>query len=105
MPKVYQHEQAKRDLIEHFVYLADNAGLDVAERFLTNLEADFNELASCPLMGSPLTLRNPKLAGMRKWRVRDFDTILIFYVPHNNGVSVVRVLHGAQDWWGLLGLT
>lgn len=27
MPKVYQHAAARRDLIEHFVYLAENAGL------------------------------------------------------------------------------
>ena len=36
MPKVYQRAVARRDLVEHFVYLAENAGLDIAERFLTN---------------------------------------------------------------------
>ncbi|MBF0434024.1 MAG: hypothetical protein HQL77_01480 [Magnetococcales bacterium] len=60
MPKVYQHEQAKRDIIEHFIYLADIAGLDVAERFLANSESGFNEQASRPLMGSPLTLMKKK---------------------------------------------
>ena len=104
MQKVYRREQARRDLVERFVCLADNAGLAVAERFLRNAETSFNELASSPLIGSPLTLRNPKLAGMRKWCVKDFDNILIFYMPRHDGVSVVRVLHAAQDWWGLLGL-
>ncbi len=104
MRTVYQRERARRDLIEHFVYLADNADMDVAERFLTNAQASFDELASSPLSGSPLTLRNPDLAGMRKWRVRDFDNLLIFYMPRHDGVSIVRVLHAAQDWWGLLGL-
>ena len=28
MPKVYQRASARRDLIEQFVYLAQNAGLD-----------------------------------------------------------------------------
>ena len=71
MPKVYRREQAKHDLVEHFVYLADNAGLAVAEEFLKNAEEEFAKMALHPLMGAPLTLRNPELAGMRKWRVKD----------------------------------
>ena len=35
MPTVTQREAARRDLVEHFVYLAENAGMDVAERFLS----------------------------------------------------------------------
>ena len=45
MLKVTKREAAKRDLVEHFVYLAENAGLDVAERFLTHAEASFGDLA------------------------------------------------------------
>ena len=45
MPTVTKREAARRDLVEHFVYLAEEAGLDVAERFLTNVEASFNDLA------------------------------------------------------------
>ena len=39
MPRVTQRAAARRDLVEHFVYLAENAGLNTAERFLTNAEA------------------------------------------------------------------
>jgi toxin ParE1/3/4 len=28
----------------------------------------------------------------------------MFYLPHSQGVSIVRVLHAAQDWWSLLGI-
>ena len=28
----------------------------------------------------------------------------IFYRLRPTGVSVVRILHAAQDWWGLLGI-
>ena len=45
MPVVRLREAARRDLVEHFVYLAENAGLDVAERFLSNAEATFGDLA------------------------------------------------------------
>ena len=97
MPKVHRREAARRDLVEHFVYLAGNASLDTAERLLSNAEASFNDLARQPTMGAPLTLTHPDLAGMRKWRVKRFDNHLIFYVPRPDGVSVVRVLHGATD--------
>ncbi len=48
MSKVFQRAAAKRDLVEHFVYLAENAGLDLAERFLTNTAASFDVLAGQP---------------------------------------------------------
>ena len=94
----------RRDLVEHFVYLAENASRDTAERFLANAEASFDDLAIQPKMGAPLTLKHPDLAGIRKWRVKDFDNHLIFYVPRPDGVSIVRVLHAARDWWSLLGI-
>ena len=50
-----------------------------------------------------LNLKHPDLANLRKWRVKDFDNHLIFYMPCPDGVSVVRVLHAASDWWALLG--
>ncbi|MDH5669829.1 MAG: type II toxin-antitoxin system RelE/ParE family toxin [Nitrospira sp.] len=104
MPIVYQREAARRDLVEQFVYLAEQAGLDTAERFLANAEASFNDLARQPMIGALLGLRHPTLTGMRKWHVKDFENHLIFYTSHPNGVSIVRVLHAARDWWSLLGL-
>ncbi|HRO59488.1 MAG TPA: type II toxin-antitoxin system RelE/ParE family toxin [Burkholderiaceae bacterium] len=104
MPTVHQRTAARRDLVEHFVYLAENAGIETAERFLARAEATFRDLAGQPLMGAPLMLASPELAGLRKWSVKDFDGYLIFYLPRPSGVSIVRVLHGARDWWGLLGI-
>ncbi len=104
MSTVYQRAAARRDLVEQFVYLAEQAGLDTAERFLTNAEASFNDLTRQPMIGAPLILRHPNLAGIRKWHIKDFEHHLIFYLPHPDGVSIVRVLHAARDWWGLLGI-
>jgi toxin ParE1/3/4 len=104
MSRVYLREAARRDLLEQFVYLAENASLDTAERFLAQAEASFDHLAGQPQMGAPLTLKPPELAGLRKWRVNDFDNYMIFYLPTPDGVSIVRVLHAARDWWGVLGI-
>jgi toxin ParE1/3/4 len=34
---------------------------------------------------------------MRRFPVSRFDNYLIFYLPHENGIDVIRVLHGARD--------
>lgn len=104
MGRVYRRATARRDLVEHFVYLAETAGQDTAERFLDSVRSGFEVLAKQPMIGSPIQTRTPALTGMRKWPIRDFRGYLIFYLPRPDGVSVVRVLHGSRDWWGLLGI-
>jgi toxin ParE1/3/4 len=86
------------------VYLAEHASIETAERFLLNADKSFSDLSRQPEMGAPLALRQPKLAGLRKWVVSGFENVLIFYLPYPGGVSIVRVLHAAQDWWRLLGI-
>ena len=103
MPAVQQRETARRDLIEHFVYLAEHAGIDLADRFLVSVEETFNDLARHPQMGAPLKLKHPGFANIRKWRVNDFDSHLIFYEPRASGLSIVRVLHAVSNWWQMPG--
>jgi toxin ParE1/3/4 len=97
-----QARTAKQDLVEHFAYLVDHAGLDTAERFLSSAEESFDLLAPLPEMGPQLMFRHPDLRGLRKWRVTNFENVLIFYQPDADGVTIVRVLHAARDWWTLL---
>jgi toxin ParE1/3/4 len=104
MPRVRRHATARADLIEHYVYLATEAGEGTAERFFTNAESSFALLATQPNMGAPLTLRDPRLAGMRKWSVEGFENFLIFCLPDHDGITVVRLLHAARDWWTLIGI-
>ena len=49
-------------------------------------------------------MKDSELAGIRKWPVKDFESFLVFYLPHHRGVTIVRVLHGHQDWWRMLGV-
>ncbi len=104
MSRVYRRAAARRDLVEHYVYLAENAGEDTAERFLTQAEDTFQSLVDQREIGSPLQLRDSRLTGLRKWRIQDFENFLVFYLPKNDGVSIVRVLYAAQDWWNLIGI-
>lgn len=104
MTGVYRGPAARRDLVEHYAYLYDNASEAVADRFLSRVESSFNDLARQPMMGAPVTLKHPDLVSLRKWRVKDFDNHLIFYEPRPDGAYIVRVLHAASDWWSLLGI-
>ena len=104
MPRIFRHEEAKNDLLVHFVHLAEASSPETAERFLANAESSFHDLVQRPQLGRPLKLRHPALAGMHKWRIREFENYLIFYQPHADGVAIVRVLHAASDWWGVLGM-
>lgn len=104
MERVFYRPAAKRDLIAHYIYFAENANEATADRFLNNAEASFHTLATHPKMGAPLVLRHPELQGLRKWHVNGFDKFLIFYFPRRKGVSIVRVLHAAQNWWALLDI-
>ncbi len=103
MDHIHKRAAAKRDLVEHFVYLAENAGLEVADRFLLQAEQSFSELANLPAMGVELALPAVEVASIRKWQVKGFEKFLIFYQPRPDGISIVRILHAAQDWWGALG--
>ena len=102
--KVYRGSRVVRELTEYFVHLANEAGVEVAERFLENAEASFQSLADQPLIGSPVPVRDKRLQGVRKWRVKQFDNYLIFYLPRTDGVQIVSVLHASRDWWGLFDL-
>ncbi len=105
MGVVRKREATRRDLVAHFVYLAEEAGLDTADRFLKNAESTFVDLSLRPYSGTLVASALPELQGIRRWRVRDFESWLIFYLPTQDGVSIVRVLYATQDWWSLLSVT
>ena len=65
MPSAQIREAARRDLVDHFVYLAENAGMEVAAHFLEPAESSFGDLAGQPLMDAPVPLQNADLAGPR----------------------------------------
>lgn len=83
---------ARRDLTEHYQWLAAEAGADVAERLLDGADRAFAQLAEQPQLGPSAGSRLEALKAVRKWKI-------IFYEPRDDGVSIVRVLHAEQDWW------
>lgn len=88
---------ADRDLDEQAEYLGRQAGLETALRFLDAAGATFAALARMPGIGERRESPDPRLAGMRIWRVENFEKHLIFYRPAGDDLEIVRVLHGARD--------
>jgi toxin ParE1/3/4 len=102
MPRITQRPAARRDLIQHFVYLAEHAGLETARRFRQAAQQTYEELAAMPQMGASRKVRQGRFAEVRMWRVRSFENYLIFYRPLTDGVQIERVIHAAQDYQRIL---
>jgi toxin ParE1/3/4 len=95
--RVHTTPGARRDIESCADYLVDHGSVEVALRFLESVEVTLNLLAGRPGFGRALQLRNPELEGLRVYRVQGFDNHLVFYLPREAGIDVVRVLHGARD--------
>jgi toxin ParE1/3/4 len=98
MARVQKRDAAKRDLIAQWVWYADNASIDVADRFLEAAEHTVTLLSTQPESGSMFFADKAELQGMRRFPVSDgFEKILLFYFPLEDGVDLVRVVHGSRD--------
>ena len=102
MPRIHKRESAKRDLVKHFVYLAEEAGSVTAERFLVSVNESLEALARMPSLGPLVQVNIAKLSGIRKWRVGDFENFLIIDLPLEDRLEIVRAIHAAQDWMRML---
>ena len=91
MARAVQRVAARRDFINHYVYLAENAGLDTAKRFREAVELTYAELAHNPGIGAPGKVRQGKHAGVRVWPVRNFEQ-----VP--NQVPNLPLMYKLQAW-------
>ena len=98
-----KREAARRDLVQQWVWYAGNAGIEVADRFLQATDKTLDLLSTQPESGAAFFVRTPELQNMRRYPVSDgFGKILLFYFPLQDGVDLVRVVHGSRDLERLL---
>ena len=95
---------AENDLIEQAENYDAKSGEELGNRFLAACASGFERVASFPESGTLLRLRHPRLEGLRFILVPGFENILIFYVPGDTLVRIVRVLHGKRDIETLLAM-
>lgn len=100
--RIVRRPMAEDDAVEIAVQIAA-ANSRSAARFTKALRATEESLLAMPGMGSSTAFAHPLLVGMRFHLVRGFRKYLIFYIPRDDGIEVVRVLHGSRDLETLFG--
>jgi toxin ParE1/3/4 len=91
MPLVFFTQSAKTDLLEIWLYIADQ-DVVAADQLLDRIEAEANILVRQPTMGRA---RFDLTSGLRSWPVS--KSYNLFYVVSTEGITVIRVLHHARD--------
>ena len=94
--------KADRELEDQAYYYATVASPEVGHRFLVAAHDTFALLATQPNMGWQSRLKHPELKILRVFRVKDFERILILYLPLLDGVEILRVVHGSRNLQALL---
>ena len=90
--------RAEADLTNQYRWYLDNAGTEVAERFLEAFHDTVARLTKHPQLGRPRRFRAPELGGIRSLPVGgSFGVHLVFYRAASHDLSIVRVMHGARD--------
>ena len=86
------------DLERQFEWYKLEAGPQVAERYLTAVEATCKLLGAYPLLGSPLGSKHPRLCGWRSFLVlRPFHRHILFYEITESDVVLRRAMHGHSE--------
>jgi toxin ParE1/3/4 len=88
-------DEADADMDSQYEYLV-SGNPTAARRFYRAARQRFQQLADFPGIGAPRSARNPLLAALRMATIRGFPQ-LVYYLPADHGVLILRVLHGAQD--------
>ena len=90
MARITRRPLAAADVLDIWGHIAEDS-LDQADRWIDKLDEKFGILATQPLMGRT---REELAADLRSF---PFGRYVIFYMPVQDGIDVVRVLHSARD--------
>ena len=100
MRKLVKRPQAVQDIIEQSGYIAKDDH-EIADDFLDAVEQTLSVIIEMPEAGSTKDSKDPKLAHLRMLAVKGFKKYLIFYLPNEDSVEIVRLFHAARDIEGL----
>lgn len=82
--------EAQEDLIEIWSYIAQFSE-EAADKIIDAIYQKADLLARSPYLGKERSELHP---GLRSFVIEKY---VLFYRPIDNGIEVVRVLHGARD--------
>jgi plasmid stabilization system protein ParE len=97
-------EAAALSVIEQADYYLQAADSILAQRWEEAVDRAVNSLLSWPERGASCRFRNPALKELRWIFVPGFPKHMVFYryLPHEQAILIVQVLHGARNLETLL---
>ena len=90
MARVTRRPEAEADILEIWLYIADDSVLE-ADRWVDRLDESLALWATQPNMGRARDDLSPRIRSL------PFGRYVVFFEPLPDGIDVVRVLHGSQD--------
>jgi toxin ParE1/3/4 len=90
MPQVVRSERAQQDL-EGILDFLDSQSTQAADRFAVKFEQSCELHAAHPQIGAGATEYAPNLRHFTVWNYA------IFYRPLEDGIELIRIIHGARD--------
>ena len=96
MARLIVRDDADADIDEIASFIArDNA--EAGRRFYDAVLDDFRRLVAMPRIGAKRYVRRPQLQNLRSWPIGGYRNYLIFYLALDDGIDVLRIIHGARD--------
>lgn len=95
---LHRAEDFNTDFDQQYRWYLEQAGQDLAERFLDAVLVTLRSLAGQPDLGRQRKFHHPALRDLRSFRVKPpFHRLLIFYRVTNDTLEAWRLMHGARD--------
>lgn len=91
MTRLHFSVPARRDMRGILEYIGRDSRRN-AERFLARIEAACQALADAPDLGNQF----PSLPDIKFWTVQKY---VIVFQCGEAGIEILRVVHGAQNWF------
>lgn len=95
MSKVVFSKVAREDRRAITAYTVKHFGIEQAQQLRQRFQATITALAKAPLTGHRREDLDPPGKSFRYYSV--MKTFVIVYEPADDGIRVVRLLHGARD--------
>ena len=97
---IVARQRAIEDLSQQVAFYKRETSVEAGKKLYKAAVKTFALLAEQPGMGAPAgSLAVPNL---RRWRVKGYEKILIFYRYDAHNLYLIRILHGARDLDNLL---
>ena len=93
---------AENDLNLIWDFIAQD-NLEAANRVLNELQGAMELLAEMPEMAQKRPGLSKIYPNLRAWPLPDYPNYLVFYLPVEDRIMVIRILHGARNIVDIFG--